>query len=186
MRHSRHLVEKHKERHGRRRLYAPHINWRKWLFSGNQEAEALPAGGRQRARRGALQEYTDDELETKVLETKAALLPRENQTNMEGASSQTRGGGHVPQASHRSKSKATVVKDSPLSPAIPLSLRVRGRLADIIEWVKDSEDFTYAVKLAFAVFLVTWPTFVPNLNTWYSLNRGSELPPAILCDGTVS
>ena len=45
--------------------------------------------------------------------------------------------------------------------------------ADAIEWIQDSEDFAYAVKLSIGAFLVTWPAFVPSLNSWYSLYRGS-------------
>jgi uncharacterized membrane protein YgaE (UPF0421/DUF939 family) len=30
----------------------------------------------------------------------------------------------------------------------------------------------YAIKLTIAVFLVTWPAFLDQWNTWYSLNRG--------------
>ena len=53
-----------------------------------------------------------------------------------------------------------------------LGLRLRGNAADTVEWIQDSDDVLYAVKLGFAVLLVTWPSLVASWNIWYSLNRG--------------
>jgi hypothetical protein len=50
--------------------------------------------------------------------------------------------------------------------------RLRNGLADAIEYLVGSDDVLYALKLTIAVFLVTWPAFLHQWNTWYSLNRG--------------
>ncbi|RAL60343.1 hypothetical protein DID88_000119 [Monilinia fructigena] len=53
LRHSRVLVERRQERHGRKRIYLPQINWRKWLQSGGEaDMLALPDSARKDARTG--------------------------------------------------------------------------------------------------------------------------------------
>ncbi|KAK1256074.1 hypothetical protein MKX07_008333 [Trichoderma sp. CBMAI-0711] len=50
------------------------------------------------------------------------------------------------------------------------------QLADVFEWAQDSDDLFYALKLSFAVFLVSWPAFVPSWNAWYASVHGSWAP----------
>jgi hypothetical protein len=60
--HSREIVEKRQARHDRRRLYAPRINWRKWLTSGGEEDMfALPANARKEARTGTMKPDAGDD-----------------------------------------------------------------------------------------------------------------------------
>ena len=180
LKHSRLLVERRQQRHGRRRIYPPHINWRKWLYTGGDEDERLPANGRQAARQGTADDH-DDEQDTTTFSSQEGVLDEPKE-------------GDVEQGTHRSG----IVRETPQRPARlemetpdsigsaaekpPLMLRIRGSLADIVEWIQTSEDSLYAFKLTIAVFLVTWPAFIATWNTWYSLNRGRKR--TLLCMST--
>lgn len=48
----------------------------------------------------------------------------------------------------------------------------RERLANLFEWIVESDDMIYAFKLTFAVMLVSWPAFVSGWEMWFYLNRG--------------
>lgn len=164
LKHSRELVERRQNRHERRRIYAPRINWSNWLSTGNQEEEALPASGRQAARRGASDEEAEDDEENEI------LIQYKKKGDLE------REAGIDEQRAHERLGPLKLEKDKRERGAVPepksLSLRVRGRLADVLEWAQESDDLQYAIKLSVAVFLVTWPAFIAKWNTWYSLNRG--------------
>lgn len=140
------------------------MNWTNWLNTGNQEEEALPASGRQAARQGASDDQADDpeEKETLLKDRKKRDLERDAGEVEQRAQERLK-----PLTSDNSK-RGRGIMSEPKS----LSLHVRGRLADIIEWALESDDLQYALKLAVAVFLVTWPAFIAKWNTWYSLNRG--------------
>lgn len=172
LKHSRELVERRQNRHDRRRIYAPRINWSNWLSTGNQEEEALPASGRQAARRGASDEQADEneENESLIRDRKKGDLERD-------------AGIDAPRAHGRLR-LSTSEKDKYSMDALPqpksLSLRVRGRLADMLEWAQESDDLQYAIKLTVAVFLVTWPAFIAQWNRWYSLNRGCRCSSRLL------
>ena len=169
---SRHLVQMHKERRGRRRLYAPRIRWRKWLYSGNQEDEALPTSGRKEARRGVLQDHDEDELGTGS-KSEDFLVPKGQEADLEKAPEKKDCGTATRQPSPLPQRMGAIDKE--FSEELPTFSRVRARLADTIEWLQESEDLSYAFKLAIAAFIVTWPAFVASLNKWYYLYRGSEL-----------
>ena len=59
-------------------------------------------------------------------------------------------------------------------------MTVRACTADAIEWAQDSDDLHYAVKLAMAVFLVTWPALVASWNAWYTEVRGVWAPMQLI------
>lgn len=54
--------------------------------------------------------------------------------------------------------------------------RARVQLANLVESVMHSEHLAYALKLAVAVVLVTWPAFYGPFNTWYATSRASWAP----------
>lgn len=174
LKNSRELVLEHQQRRGRRRIYPPHIRWANWLYTGDGEEEALPAEGRKANRRGESDEGADDEADMNGFESMESLLDPKKKGDLEKTAGLDRG--------HQ---KASIVppitqKKPPLERKIPEPapqspwLRIRERLADILEWLQDSDDVTYAFKLVVAVFLVLWPAFVASWNTWYSLNRGCK------------
>ncbi|CAL3965461.1 unnamed protein product [Diplocarpon coronariae] len=159
--HSRVLVEKRQARHGRSRLYAPTINWRKWLVSGGEdEPFALPENARKDARTGKLRDDspTDDESIT----SNGTHL---NRKDVESAPPNSPS--RSPQSDLPSRKASTYRRQKRA-----LMHRLRNGLANILEYSASSEDVLYAVKLTVAVFLVTWPAFVYNWNRWYYLNRG--------------
>lgn len=57
-----------------------------------------------------------------------------------------------------------------------LILKMRGKAADAFEWVHDSDDLAYALKLASAVLLLSWPALLDSWNPWYSSVRGIWAP----------
>jgi hypothetical protein len=165
LKHSRVIVEKRHARNGRRRLYAPQINWRKWLVSGGeQDMLALPESGRKEARTG--KKYNDAPDEDSNATSKETLLTK---TDLESA---PRSDQKSPELSPRAKPDAKKTVRKPAKDKGTFTYRFRNTLADSVEYLVGSDDFRYAIKLTVAVFLVTWPAFLVRWNTWYSLNRG--------------
>lgn len=158
---SRELVGSRQQRNGRRRIYAPHIKWSNWLYTGGEEDEALPNSGRKGNRQGASQEREDDEDEAESLSSKKSLLAHQGDLEKNAITPKV-------QEEVKKREKESRAQDSERQ----VSLRLRGQAADALEWIQHSEDLLYAVKLGVAVFLVLWPAFVASWNTWYSLNRG--------------
>jgi hypothetical protein len=162
--HSRVIVEKRQARHGRRRLYAPQINWRKWLSSGGEEDMlALPESGRKESRTGNKVDITSDNSPATSKESLLNKIPTKNDLESANAPEPPRPAITANQAAKRKAvdpDKGTFTH------------RLRNGLADIIEYLVGSDDIAYAVKLTVAVFLVTWPAFIHKWNAWYSLNRG--------------
>jgi hypothetical protein len=164
--HSRIIVEKRQARHDRSRLYAPKINWRKWLISGGEEDSlALPESGRKDIRTGQRREDGPDEDGSSITSSETLL----NKKDMESGpvlkkpptfSRPSQGAFKVSYSISSKTEKATLIH------------RLRNGLADIIEYLAGSEDFLYALKLTIAVFLVSWPAFLHKWNAWFSLNRG--------------
>ncbi|TVY52227.1 putative membrane protein [Lachnellula cervina] len=160
---SRVLVEKRQARHGRRRIYLPRINWQKWLASGGEEDMfALPENGKKEARTGKSNKASEDDDDDSATSNESLLAKKDVESApTTDARSQT-------PKSAKKATKSEIVS----SKKRPLINRLRHNLADGIEYLAESEDFFYALKLTIAVFLVTWPAFVYSWNTWYSLNRG--------------
>ncbi|KAH8759122.1 hypothetical protein F5882DRAFT_337519 [Hyaloscypha sp. PMI_1271] len=158
---SRILVEKRQARHDRRRLYAPQINWQKWLVSGGEEdALALPEQGRKDARTGKRDDNQEDD---DSINSKERLLKKKGVESAPPTESQSQS-----PPPRRRTGKALSEK----AEASGLTHRLRNGLADVIEYLVRSDDLLYALKLTIAVFLVTWPAFLHQWNEWYSLNRG--------------
>ncbi|CAD6571428.1 MAG: hypothetical protein ASARMPRED_004506 [Alectoria sarmentosa] len=163
LKHSRDLVERRQQRNGRRRIYAPHIKWSNWLYTGGEEDEALPNSGRKGNRQGASGEREDDEDDAESLNSKKSLLAHE------GDLEKNAGTPDVLQPKRPEKVSKAQNVEREVTPYAPC---LRGQVADAVEWIQHSDDLLYAMKLGVAVFLVLWPAFVASWNTWYSLNRG--------------
>ena len=158
LKHARALL--HSRRQTRRNLsiHFPRIKWSKWLFSGGNEDEALPEAGRKSNRQGRSEtkKKNDDDSSTK---SEKALLKQKHEDDMERSKS-------------LSEAMTTRPRTKPDKSKTPLSLFLRGKAADLIEWIISSDDMQYAFKLSVAIMLVLWPGFVPSWNQWYTLNRG--------------
>lgn len=173
LKHSRSLVLERQSRHDRRRFYAPRIKWSKWLYSGGQEDEALPASGRKRNRLGEEDEKADDEANADPADSEESLIDHApgGQDLENGPGTRLRSP-KLAQPHLQLTAKVTPASSSHKREGF--LLRLRGNMADGLEWVQNSDDILYALKLGVAVMLVTWPAFVARWNTWYSLNRGCK------------
>lgn len=54
--------------------------------------------------------------------------------------------------------------------------RIRGAVADLVEWAQDSDELLYASKLTLGAFALSWPAFIPAWAGWYSMARGVWCP----------
>ncbi|MCJ1380942.1 hypothetical protein MMC17_004051 [Xylographa soralifera] len=156
------LVDTRRQLHNRRHLYAPKIYWSKWL-SGGGESGALPASGRKAARQGASNDRTsEDGISGRRNELYCPKGDDLEQQMHEGIPFHMQ---PIPSETHGpSYAKPYEILLFPL--------RIRAQAADILEWMHNSEDLLYALKLTLAAFIVVWPALVPSLNSWYSLDRG--------------
>ena len=164
LKHSRELVERRQRRNGRRRIYAPHIKWSNWLYTGGEEDEALPSSGRKGNRQGASDGREDDEDDAESLNSQKDLLAYQGDLEKNAATPEVK-------VEAKRRQKESGAQDSGCQQT-RYSIRLRGQAADALEWIQHSEDLLYAMKLGVAVFLVLWPAFVASWNTWYSLERG--------------
>ena len=167
LKHSRDIVEKYQARHGRSRVYAPKIYWRKWLASGGEaDMMALPEAGRKQARSGK----TDSQAADTDPSSTEKKSPSKKKNDIE---SSVPGELRPPQPAEPAEptTQEAAMKTAKSNPHTYMH-KLRNGLADTIEYLSASDDFTYAVKVTAGVFAVTWPAFVPSWNTWYSLNRG--------------
>lgn len=174
LKHARDLAQVRQQRKNKRRLYVPHIRWSKWLSTGGDEDEAMPTTGRKENRNGASEDHLDDIADAESINSRKTLLSaqRANDLEMSGGANETAEA--KPELKRNAKLKAITNVPITLQETTPKLFGLRGTAADMLEWVQDSDDLLYAVKLAVAVFLVLWPAFVSSLNAWYSLNRGCK------------
>lgn len=173
LKHCRQLVDLRHQRHGRRRLYAPRIQWARWLSSGGEQDEAVPVSGRKQNRQGAARDSMMDEAHDDALDSKDDLVHASHAIDLEKSA------GQEDQANYKHDKEMEIPAETStdgtqVSKDATLALRLRGSIADMVEWLQDSDDFVYAAKLTVGFFLVTWPAFVASWNTWFSLSRGGE------------
>ncbi|KAL8629599.1 hypothetical protein Q9189_004667 [Teloschistes chrysophthalmus] len=172
LKHARSLVLERQSRHDRRRLYAPRIKWSKWLYTGGGEDEAMPTAGRKSNRRGEEDENADDDAEGDSSDQRESLIKKASRGKDLEAGDSTGVEVKKPAKSRPRPKTDDAMTASEQPGSEEFTLRLRGKLADMIEWVQHSDDLLYAFKLATAAMLVTWPAFVERWNQWYSLNRG--------------
>lgn len=179
LKHSKDLVLEHQQRNGLRRIYAPRIHWAKWLYTGDEEGEAMPAKDRKANRQGASDKHANDKAGIDGLKSKESLHGVDDKGDLEktaGLGLVNTGNKIVPilpqKTSLEQRKNPELVAKSPW-------LQFRGRLADMLEWFQDSDDVLYSIKLTVAIYLVLWPAFIASWNKWYSLNRGCKFYPLV-------
>ena len=173
LKHSRDLVLQREHRRSRRTIYAPNIRWATWLYSGGGEDEALPTSGRKANREGTGDEGADDDDDAAGSDSHKGLLSDHKKYDLEKTAGLNYGQEKPkPQSEPKAPSKRKMPESRPSQMLTSPWMRLRGQLADTLEWVQGSEDFLYAVKITVAVFLVVWPALIASWNNWYSLNRG--------------
>ncbi|KAM0524637.1 hypothetical protein ACHAPE_000735 [Trichoderma viride] len=195
LRHARYLVEQRQRRHNRARIWIPHYSsLRKWLrTNGERDSMVLPEGARQAARRGdlvgrpsvsqskdssgvlendeqALGEHITDEEAGSTTTSRYLRVLKSRKTRSKEKANKRREKGQVEK--HRQPKHGREKNDASSS----WILKIRGKAADALEWAQDSDDLAYAFKISFAVFLVSFPAFVPSWNKWYGDVHGVWAP----------
>lgn len=170
LRQARDLVEQRQTRHDRSRIWIPHhADFRQWLStSGEADGIVLPES----ARRGARATINQQESSVQSSESSSSEETLKWQKSNEEAAPRAliREKMHTPQKRHlKCKPQGSNDKSSWKS-------KFRGKTADIIKWPQHSEDVKYSLKLALAVFMVSWPSFVPSWRAWYGEVRGIWAP----------
>ncbi|KAH6895513.1 hypothetical protein B0T10DRAFT_219100 [Thelonectria olida] len=169
LRHVRQVVEQRKTRNDKSTVWFPrYTSIRKWLITGGeQDGLVLPETARKDVRRGKVPpgskpkghgHSSNDET------TAGAKMTDEEKGLGQAGRKDPPSQGNVSGMKTKDKDKDGWV------------LKVRGQTADALEWIQDSDDLAYAIKLAIAVFLVSWPALVSSWNDWYSEVRGIWAP----------
>lgn len=177
LRYMRLLVEARQARGDRVRIYWPHYTGlREWLsLSGEADAMVLPENARKPARSGTEDAngcgpgLDADEMSARLEKVKSTkrddIEAGRRNSSKEKSPTEEKG-------AKTAKSKAQ--RKAEKSP--DWLMKLRGRAADTIEWLQASDDVEYAMKLTFAVWLVTWPGFLPSWHGWYTDIRGIWAP----------
>ncbi|GAW12194.1 hypothetical protein ANO14919_015550 [Xylariales sp. No.14919] len=165
LKHARVLVERRQIRSGHRKLYWPRIGWKKWLVSGGeQDGNVLPENARKEARTGygSIEDSVGKDDESDGNSTDAHRTPMtDEETGAAGLKE------NLPR--NREGTYREGLRESQSSGI----LWIRGLAADAVEFFQDTDHLGFALKMAVAALLVTWPAFVPSLNAWYVSVRGT-------------
>jgi hypothetical protein len=173
LRHARELVDQRRKRRDRARLWLPHYaDLRQWLStSGEDDARVLPETARKEVRTGKTRKPapSPDSADNNSTSEDPLLWQKDDEEN-------NRQSLKVEKPETRQKPPAPARTKTPKSRyAGPVS-RLRGLAADALEWAQRSDDLVYALKLALAVFIVSWPSFVTSWRAWYGEVRGIWAP----------
>ncbi|KAK2591801.1 hypothetical protein QQS21_010502 [Conoideocrella luteorostrata] len=171
LRHARKLVSKKQRRYRKSQIWIPQFrNLRQWLATGGEtDGLILPEEAKKSARQGLQPKSAKrekeplDEVDTPPMTGDEESLPC-------FVNSQAPAQKRPARSSHRSKKFASDTR----------ARSIRAAIADAIEWVKRSDDVDYALKLAVAVFLVTWPALVASWNGWYAEVKGVWAPMQLI------
>ncbi|KAF5019611.1 hypothetical protein F66182_8377 [Fusarium sp. NRRL 66182] len=172
--HVRKIVEQRQARNDRTSFWLPrHINIRQWLTTGGEsDGFVLPDTARKEVRRGKVPpgSTTKGQSHHKHSDSKPTRF---------GAKDEEKGirfAEPEPRASRKTVFKESQGAETSDSKTSSKMLMLREKLADALEWVQDSDDLAYALKLTFAVLALSWPAFVASWNNWYSSIRGIWAP----------
>ncbi|KAG6167669.1 hypothetical protein E4U35_003954 [Claviceps purpurea] len=182
LRHARKLVEKRQRRHNRCRIWVPQLrDFRKWLATGGEtDATMLPeqhlrvVSSRDQQNDTPLHENDGDAPPMAARDEESAPNRDQREKISDDSARRRRKERGEKRAKdhrhrrHRSKDQASITN------------RVRAAAADTIKWVKNSNDFHYALKLAIAVFLVTWPALNTASSAWYFDVKGVWAPMQLI------
>ena len=180
---ARALVEKRQARKDRSRVYLPHYtSIKQWLSTGGEEdGMVLPEGARKEARSGqALTDVHDEDKSASSVSDEPLIRPRAQMADEENIMHRVgtfKGTVELRKAHKKDRQRKRKIRKHRRKHQVSGWWgKVRTTAADTFEWLQDSEDLTYAFKLAIAVFLVSWPGFTRSWNPWYSEVRGVWAP----------
>ncbi|KAH6958257.1 hypothetical protein DER45DRAFT_612779 [Fusarium avenaceum] len=174
LKHVRKTVEQRKARKNRASVWFPqHTNIQQWLTSGGEsDGFVLPQAARKQARRGKASPGSKSKVHTqhggkdgkpvlaKVIDEEKGIRFAEPESQM----------------SQRNVIESKQETERPDTMATSKLLKIRGKAADILEWIQDSEDLLYACKLTVALLLLSWPALTSSYGEWYQLIRGIWAP----------
>lgn len=166
LRHSRTLVELRQQRNSRSRLWLPKFaSFSQWLSSGGTDPGTSTADssiGSTRNDSDAPKELNPDAAQNGSTESMHRARSGDEEVTSPVSSS----------ANYDDRQSHTTIELCKSSWIV----RLRHACADGLEWAQNSEDLVYSAKLSIALFLVTWPAFVPTWNQWYADVRGIWAP----------
>lgn len=171
LRHVRGVVEERQARNDRSSIWLPrHISIQQWLNTGGESGGlVLPEVARKEVRRGHTKpgSHHKDHGNSTSPKNRSASDHRDEETAQE-----------EPKVMDSKASKKTRSRKSrkQASPNVNWGLKLRGKVADTWEWLQDSDDLAYGLKMAVAVFFVSWPALVTSWNAWYYEVRGIWAP----------
>lgn len=173
LRRARDLVEERRRRNDRSRIWLPHYtSMRQWLSSaGEWDGAILPSEARKSVRRGNDSKAPEADDEPQSTDHDHTNRQPDEETLFNNGS-----GEQAPRKRPLTKKAPKVTKPKRKTEHSNWLNKLRSTTADAIEWAQDSDDLDYALKLAIAVFLVSWPAFVTSWNAWYANIRGSWAP----------
>ncbi|KAF5666196.1 histidine kinase [Fusarium heterosporum] len=174
LKHVRKTVEQRQARHNRASVWFPkHISIQQWLTSGGEnDGFVLPEMARKQARRGKAPPGSKPKSHTRRVSKDGKHILSEAKDEEKGI----RFAEPEPQAEQKcdtEKSQEARVSETKTTSRL---LKVRGKVADILEWVQDADDLGYACKLTLAVLIVSWPGLAHFSNEWYSSVKGVWAP----------
>jgi hypothetical protein len=174
LQHARSLVEKRQRRRNRLQIWIPQYrNIRKWLTTGGEaDGMVLPEGAKQATRQGLGNSSRGEKDEASTDETSSPSIAGDEESSPPA----TNGPNHTEKPARSRK----VTRGNKKSSAKGFVARSRVAMADGMEWAQRSDDVKYALKLAVAVLLVTWPAFVASWNAWYSEVKGVWAPMQLI------
>ncbi|KAJ4138276.1 hypothetical protein NW768_002097 [Fusarium equiseti] len=168
LRHVRKLVEQRQARNNRATFWFPKaIDMQQyWKTGGESDGFVLPGLAREQNRQSKPKSRTPAaEKDIKHAEPKAA----DEEKAIRFVEPSPRGKNKTTTTDDRRKMKSDAEGNSRI-------LMIRGKAADTIEWVLTSPDLAYAVKLASAILLLSWPALIDSWNPWYTSVRGIWAP----------
>lgn len=171
LRHIRTNVEQRRRRKDRSRIWLPrHMSIQQWLTTGGESGGMiLPATARKEVRRGQTKPGARPDSRNEPTSSESLVSPK-SKDEESGLEKSYKEKASAPRKKTPKKTKAPEKIES------SWMLRLRGYAADTMEWVQDSDDLAYAIKLAIALFSVSWPAFVTPWNDWYAQVRGIWAP----------
>ena len=168
LRHARTLVEMRTNSGSRLRIWLPQKgNIRKWLTTGGEaDGMVLSENTRQATRQGNESISAEDNAN----DSSEQLGEKESPNGCNSKKSHPENPVTQKAAAHAGVPRKTS----------PMIAKLRQGAADAIEWLQSSDEVDYSLKLAIAVFLVTWPAFVHSWSAWYIQVKGVWAPMQLI------
>ncbi|KAF3284357.1 hypothetical protein TWF970_011573 [Orbilia oligospora] len=177
----RDMVEEYDGLKGKKSFHLPDFKSKKWLFSGSAEqSETLDTNAREnvsRYQKTAGAGNADQKAATQQKKDgsgtdskKGSLKKTDKKTDKKAEGGKSKGGkGENPEA-QKSERKGGKEEEGEEPESWPT--RLRGALADVVDWVVTSPHLHYALKLAIGAMLLSWPAFVPEFSIFFYTYRG--------------